>query len=326
MGTLNENYGVYNGTVLLQQRGTIGGSRSVFVGLKGNKNDLVLVPTGGIVQNPFKSKAKIFAGDLIEFIPNYNGATAKCYLLKTFTVAEDVVSSTVNLLDMAATASAPTATALSQYYFDTTTKKIVPSKSDGASGFEWDADNAAAPVATAVYVDLSDGSKTYMWQTNQMVLTAVVSGKVYIKRSGYTHKPETGVMYMKAPSTKDATGTAGSFYSVVEKTIAGLGDVYECTMNGSESLGSLAENDILVESDATAAGAGASALVKNPNTVAPYDYDFLFEPATGDEDFDGARYMMTPVLHSVMIKSKMSAIPAYVELINKSLIQGWFEL
>lgn len=244
MGTLNENYGVYNGTVLLQQRGTIGGSRSVFVGLKGNKNDLVLVPTGGIVQNPFKSKAKIFAGDLIEFIPNYNGATAKCYLLKTFTVAEDSTD----------------------------------------------------------------------------------SGKVYIKRSGYTHKPEAGVMYMKAPSTKDATGTAGSFSSVVEKTIAELGDVYECTMNGSESLGTLAENDILVESSATDAGDGASALVKNPNTVAPYDYDFLFEPATGDEDFDGARYMMTPVLHSVMIKSKMSAIPAYVELINKSLIQGWFEL
>ena len=70
---MNNVIGSFIGTTLLQTNHVIGGARSVFVKLEGVKNDLVFPTHGGILANPFKGKAKIFAGDLFEYRPDANG-------------------------------------------------------------------------------------------------------------------------------------------------------------------------------------------------------------------------------------------------------------
>ena len=78
--------GVFMGTTMLQSHQTIGGARSVFVKLQGVKNELVFPTHGGQLANPFKGKAKIFAGDLMEYRPDSNGVHPSIYLLKTYKV------------------------------------------------------------------------------------------------------------------------------------------------------------------------------------------------------------------------------------------------
>lgn len=82
---INPN-GVFMGTTMLQSNNTIGGARSVFVKLQGVKNDLVFPTHGGQLANPFKGRAKFFAGDLMEYRPNQNGVHPSIYLLKTYLV------------------------------------------------------------------------------------------------------------------------------------------------------------------------------------------------------------------------------------------------
>lgn len=82
--------GVFTGNVLIQAKGEIGGSRNVFVKLQSSaKNGLVYPTTGGVLKNPFKGRAKIYAGDLLEYNPGIEvdgGATVK--VLKTYEVAK----------------------------------------------------------------------------------------------------------------------------------------------------------------------------------------------------------------------------------------------
>ena len=64
------NGGVFAGTTLIQAHGDIGGARYVFVKLQGRSKDSMVFPTvGGVITNPFKGNAKIFAGDLLEYNP-----------------------------------------------------------------------------------------------------------------------------------------------------------------------------------------------------------------------------------------------------------------
>lgn len=81
-----ENSGVNFGRTLVQQRGTFGGSRHVFVKLQGVKNELVFPTIGGQLQNPFGGVGKIYAGDLFEVRMDDAGVNPKVYLLKTFKV------------------------------------------------------------------------------------------------------------------------------------------------------------------------------------------------------------------------------------------------
>lgn len=88
------NSGVFHGTVLVQAHGEIGGTRNVFVKLQSSaKNGLVYPTIGGVLKNPFKGNAKIFAGDLIEYDPGIetdSGATVK--VMKTYQVAASATS------------------------------------------------------------------------------------------------------------------------------------------------------------------------------------------------------------------------------------------
>ena len=83
-------------------------------------------------------------------------------------------------------------------------------------------------------------------------------------------------------------------------------------------------DDVMIE--AAASGSGKQALVTNPNMVLPCDFDCLYAPATGDEDFDGARYFLSPILSKLAYLSRMSPIPASVQALNKSRVVGWFEI
>jgi hypothetical protein len=48
--------------------------------------------------------------------------------------------------------------------------------------------------------------------------------------------------------------------------------------------------------------------------------------ATGDEDFDGARYSYTPALGGIMYINKMSPMPACVLKLNKVNVNGWYQV
>lgn len=89
--------GHFGGRTLIQAHGKIGGHRSVFVTLTdGNKSQFVYMPIGGVVVNPFRGRAKAYAGDLCEFDPDVygknGGQTIK--ILKYFELAKDVAAST----------------------------------------------------------------------------------------------------------------------------------------------------------------------------------------------------------------------------------------
>lgn len=91
------DYGYFRGRVLVQKQGSIGGYKSVFVKLKELHNELVYPTFGGIIMNPFKGRAKFFAGDLMEFRTNDKGVRPEVYILKTFKVVS-ASGTTVNVL------------------------------------------------------------------------------------------------------------------------------------------------------------------------------------------------------------------------------------
>ncbi len=83
------NSGVFHGTVLIQAHGEIGGTKKVFVKYSTSaKNGLVYPTIGGVLKNPFKGNAKIFAGDLVEYDPGIEGDTgATVKIMKTYQAA-----------------------------------------------------------------------------------------------------------------------------------------------------------------------------------------------------------------------------------------------
>ena len=78
--------GAFRGRKTIQRKGEVGGAKSVFVKLQGNKNELVYPTFGGFIQNPFKGAAKMFAGDLMHYETDERGAKPKIWLLKTYKV------------------------------------------------------------------------------------------------------------------------------------------------------------------------------------------------------------------------------------------------
>lgn len=91
-------YGAFRGRKLIQQRGEIGGTRQVFVKVKGIKNQLVYPTFGGKVMNPPKGQGfKMFAGDLCWYKTDDNGVNPEIYLLKTYLV-DSASGTTVNIV------------------------------------------------------------------------------------------------------------------------------------------------------------------------------------------------------------------------------------
>lgn len=92
-----ENIGFFRGTTLMQTSGNIGGARSVFVKLKGIKNDLVYPTFGGMLMNPPKGNGfKFYAGDLFDFDYDEKGQNPTLKLLKTY----ETVSSSGSIVNI----------------------------------------------------------------------------------------------------------------------------------------------------------------------------------------------------------------------------------
>jgi hypothetical protein len=231
---MSENYvGYFRGRKTIQRSATIGGARSVFVKLQGNKNELVYPTFGGQIKNPFKGAAKMFAGDLMEYRTDADGLNPEIYLLKTYKVVS-VSGTTVNILN-----------------------------------------------------------------------------------DGYKHIPFVGDKLGVAPDEIGGAVDAVTITAVKNAEVGGK-KVWAVTTSGSLTASA---DDVLVE-----AGEDGNMLVKNINAVAPTDMDMLDAPATGDEDFDGARYFYTPALGGIMYTTKMSPLPECVKKLNKSNINGWFQI
>lgn len=231
---MNENYvGYFRGRKTIQRSATVGGARSVFVKLQGNKNELVYPTFGGYIKNPFKGAAKLFAGDLIEYRTDGNGLNPEIYILKTYKVVS-VSGSTVNILN-----------------------------------------------------------------------------------DGYKHIPFVGDKIGVAPDEIGGAVEAVTVTAVKEAEAEGK-KVWAVTTSGTLTASA---DDVLVE-----VGEDGNMIVKEINAVAPTDLDMFDAPATGDEDFDGARYSYTPALGGIMYINKMSPLPECVKKLNKSNINGWFQI
>lgn len=226
--------GAFRGRKLIQRRGSVGGAKAVFVKLQGVKNELTYPTHGGMIMNPFKGAAKMFAGDLCEYRTNDDGVKPEIYLLKTYLV-KSVSGTTVNIV-----------------------------------------------------------------------------------KDAYKHKPFVGDKLGVAPAKVGEAVTKSATVTAVATTKVGDVEVWALTM--SEAL-TATDGDVLVEVDTD-----GKMLVKEVNAVIDADCDMLDAPATGDDDFDGARYMYTPALGGIMYTKRMSPLPACVKEKNISKINGWFQI
>ena len=231
--TQDYQIGVFRGRKLIQKRGEVGGAKSVFVKLQGNKNELVYPTFGGFIKNPFKGAAKLFAGDLCEYRTNDDGVKPEVYILKTYLV-ESASGTTVNIV-----------------------------------------------------------------------------------RDAFKHIPFVGDKLGVAPEKIGGAVTSVTITAVSATKVGGV-DVWALTTNTALST---KKGDVLVEADAE-----GKMMVKAVNAVVDCDLDMLDAPATGDEDFDGARYAYTPALGGIMYTPKMSPVPACVKELNQSPINGWFQI
>lgn len=190
-----------------------------------------------------------------------------------------------------------------------------------------------AKAYTADLVEYRTNGECYLLKTYE-VAEKVLESAVKIKISTgacaqgdiFRHIPFIGDNIMVAPDTFDGTGKAVTVTDV--KNVyneAGHQTAWEITV--SETLGAIEAGTVLVE--AAKNGASEKAMVTNPNCYLVHDEDMLFTPATGDADYDGARYFISPVLmegREYAWTDLMSPLPPAVKAMNTSKVAGWFKL
>ena len=162
----------------------------------------------------------------------------------------------------------------------------------------------------------ANGEKPEIYLLKTYKVKSQSGSKVVIYKDGYKHIPFVGDVLMKAPS---AIGGAGKAYSVTAVSVNADGN-WELTF--STAIDTVVDGDVLVEAEGV--GAAKNMLVKAINCVAPCDYDCVYDPASGDSDWEGARYFLTPALEGLMYVSRMSPVPACVEALNKCNVNVWF--
>ena len=140
---------------------------------------------------------------------------------------------------------------------------------------------------------------------------------VNVVKDGFKHIPHVGDKIGVAPEEIGGEMTAVTITAV--KT-AKVGDVEVWAVTTNTAL-TTKKGDVLVEADAD-----GKMMVKHINAVCPTDLDMFDAAATGDEDFDGARYSYTPALGGLMYTNKMSPLPECVKKINQAKVNGWFQI
>ena len=149
-------------------------------------------------------------------------------------------------------------------------------------------------------------------------LVESVSGSVVnIVKDGYKHIPFVGDKIGVAPDEIGGAVTAVTINSIKVAKVGDV-DVWACTCSATLAA---EKGDVLVEADAE-----GKMMVKAINGVFDADADMLDAPSTGDDDFDGARYLYTPALGGIMYTHKMSPMPKCVLDLNIAKVNGWFQI
>ena len=149
-------------------------------------------------------------------------------------------------------------------------------------------------------------------------LVESVSGSVInIVKDGYKHIPFVGDKIGVAPDEIGGDVTAVTINSIKVAKVGEV-DVWACTCSATLDA---KKGDVLVEADEE-----DKMMVKAINGVFDADADMLDAPSTGDDDFDGARYLYTPALGGIMYTHKMSPMPKCVLDLNIAKINGWFQI
>lgn len=162
-----------------------------------------------------------------------------------------------------------------------------------------------------------DGVNPELYLLKTYLVESVNDTVVNIVNDGYSHKPFVGDVIGVAP---DAIGGAVTAVTITKVEAAKVGStkVWACTTSAALTA---SKGDVLVEADSE-----GKMLVKAINAVADCDGALLDPAATGDDDFEGARYYYTPALGGIMYTKKMSPMPACVLKLNESKINGWFQI
>lgn len=162
-----------------------------------------------------------------------------------------------------------------------------------------------------------DGVKPEVYILKTYLVESVSGSTVNIVKDGYKHIPFVGDKLGVAPEKIGGAVSAVTVTAVKAAKVGGV-DVWALTVDGSLSA---EKGDILVEADDE-----DNMMVKTINGVVDCDLDMLDAPATGDEDFDGARYAYTPALGGIMYTKKMSPLPECVLALNQAKVNGWFQI
>lgn len=161
------------------------------------------------------------------------------------------------------------------------------------------------------------GVKPEIFILKTYLVESVSGAVVNIVKDGYKHIPFVGDKIGVAPDEIGGAVTAVTINSIKVAKVGEV-DVWACTCSATLDA---EKGDVLVEADAE-----GKMMVKAINGVFDADADMLDAPATGDEDFDGARYLYTPALGGIMYTHKMSPMPKCVLDLNIAKINGWFQV
>jgi hypothetical protein len=161
------------------------------------------------------------------------------------------------------------------------------------------------------------GVKPEIYILKTYLVESVSGSVVNIVKDGYKHIPFVGDKIGVAPEEVGGTMTAVTINSIKVAKVGDV-DVWACTCSATLDA---EKGDVLVEADEE-----GKMLVKAINGVFDADADMLDAPSTGDEDFDGARYLYTPALGGIMYTHKMSPMPKCVLDLNIAKINGWFQI
>lgn len=161
------------------------------------------------------------------------------------------------------------------------------------------------------------GVKPEIYILKTYLVESVSGSVVNIVKDGYKHIPFVGDKIGVAPEEVGGTMTAVTINSIKVAKVGDV-DVWACTCSATLAA---EKGDVLVEADAE-----GKMMVKTINGVFDADADMLDAPSTGDDDFDGARYMYTPALGGIMYTHKMSPMPKCVLDLNIAKINGWFQI
>lgn len=145
--------------------------------------------------------------------------------------------------------------------------------------------------------------------------------KLVIERSGYSHVPFVGDYIGVAPDAIGGAMTAANVIAVTKTTAEDGSPVWKLVTSAAITAN---KGDILVEADAD-----DKMVIKRVNAVAGWDYDFMWSEAadpSDEDDFEAARYFLTPNLRGTMYIHRMSPMPKCVLDLNISNIEGVYRV